>query len=445
MRTLFRINKDERILAFVGMVVFSLLNVLLIYNHFDRFCKFAKGGFWTIYNNQLHLSGYDPYPYMSLSKWDVYYDMYRHPIFTLLLYPFSELNGWLLSEFHMNFAMFIMAIFSVLAATYSLLFAYRIFRIVLDVNRFDSRLLAVMLFSFAAVMTSSMSPDHFIFSMFLLLLTLLVVGTHFKEHKSPKWYTLAILYFVTAGVTLSNGVKTLIAAWFSYGKATFRLKHVFLILLIPTLSLIALSYWQEQEFFIPRHIRGEQIAAEKAQKDSTFVLHNKEVASKMAKIQGKPLDDGKFLKWSDMTTSRTDALVENLFGESIILHQDHLLGDIFLGRPVIVRYKWVWNYVVEFFIVILFFAGLIVSCRRKFMLLCLSWFAYDMLLHFGLGFGLNEVYIMGCHWLFIIPVSYAYLLKTVPSCYQKVLRMSFMFLTVYLFSYNGYLIVRYLI
>lgn len=441
MRNIFRIGRDERALALCGMLVFTLLNALLIYSHFHRFTKFSKGGFWTIFNNQLHLSGYDPYPYMSLSKWDVYYDMYRHPIYTLVLYPFSIVNGWLMDEFNMNFAMFIMALFSVVAATYALVFAYRIFNQLIGLSRFDSRLLAIMLFSFAAVATSAMSPDHFIFSMFMLLMALLIVGMHLQQNTSPRWYTMAVLYFVTAGITLSNGVKTLIAAWFAYGKKTFRPKHVLLILLLPTILLVGLSYWQEQAFFIPRHEKGEKIAAERAKKDSTWVLHGKEVASKMSRIQGKPIEDSKFLKWSDMTTSRVDALVENLFGESIILHQDYLLGDIFLGRPVIVRYKWVFNYILEGLIVLLFLMGVAVSWRRKFMLLCLSWFGCDMLLHFGLGFGLNEVYIMGCHWLFIIPVAIGFLLSVLSSRYRHFLRIVLCSVTLYLCIYNGSLII----
>ncbi len=445
MNNIFKIHKEEIGLTLGGLLVFITFNALLIYHHFNRFTQYARGGFWSIFNNQLHLSGYDPYPYMSISKWDVYYDMYRHPIFSLLFYPLSLLNGGLMTLTHRNCAMFIMAFFTILASVYGLLFAYRIFRRLLDMGKFDSHLLAILLYSFAAVFTSAMSPDHFIFSMFLLLMTLLICGTHFKEHTQPKWYTMAILYFVTAGITLSNGIKTLISTWFSYGKATFRLKHVLLILLFPTLLMVGLSYWQEQAFFIPRHEKGARIAEQKAAKDSTFVLKGKEIAAKMEKIQGKPIEDSKFLKWSDLTTSRTDALVENLFGESIILHQDNLLGDIFLGRPIVVRYKWTINYVIEGIIVLLFLGGIFVSFRKKLMLMLLSWFGYDLLLHFGLGFGLNEVYIMGCHWLFIIPVAIGYLMLRLPSRYQLALRGLLSSIALYLLIYNGYLVASYLL
>ena len=41
----------------------------------------------------------------------------------------------------------------------------------------------------------------------------------------------------------------------------------------------------------------------------------------------------------------------------------------------------------------------------------MSFFAMDMALHLGLGFGINEIYIMSPHYLFVIPIAAAFLLK----------------------------------
>ncbi len=35
-----------------------------------------------------------------------------------------------------------------------------------------------------------------------------------------------------------------------------------------------------------------------------------------------------------------------------------------------------------------------------------------MMLHIGLGFGLNEVYIMAGHWIYAIPIAIGFLLKS---------------------------------
>lgn len=59
------------------------------------------------------------------------------------------------------------------------------------------------------------------------------------------------------------------------------------------------------------------------------------------------------MNWTDKTTSRSQTLVENFFGESIMLHQQNLLGDVLRNRPVIVKYQSAVNYVVEACIVVL--------------------------------------------------------------------------------------------
>lgn len=62
---------------------------------------------------------------------------------------------------------------------------------------------------------------------------------------------------------------------------------------------------------------------------------------------GKPMSSKRFLNWTDVSTSRTKTVIENLFGESIQLHQKHTLEDVMRTRPVIVSYDNIVNYVVE--------------------------------------------------------------------------------------------------
>lgn len=47
------------------------------------------------------------------------------------------------------------------------------------------------------------------------------------------WQTV-LLFFVTAGVTLSNGVKIFIYALFTNGKKFFRIKYLLLAVLLPS-------------------------------------------------------------------------------------------------------------------------------------------------------------------------------------------------------------------
>ena len=151
---------------------------------------------------------------------------------------------------------------------------------------------------------------------------------------------------------------------------------------------------------------------------------------------GTPMMQGEFMRWTDISTSRLQSITENLFGESIQLHRDHLLEDIFGRRPVIVHYRWAINYVAEALLLLLFVAGLWVGRRNKLLLMALTFAAMDWALHVGLGFGLNEVYIMTAHWAYVIPISFAYLISTTKGKKRICLVSLISALTLYLISYN---------
>jgi hypothetical protein len=152
---------------------------------------------------------------------------------------------------------------------------------------------------------------------------------------------------------------------------------------------------------------------------------------------GKPIAKGEFMRWTDITTSRWSSAVENLFGEGIQLHRDYALGDVLRHRPVIVNYRSPVQYIIEAFILLLFLAGVWCGRRSRFLWIALACAAFDMLLHLGLGFGLNEVYIMSAHWIFVLPLAMTYLFKAMEKqgislpCYLVTLLF-----TLYLYIWN---------
>ena len=109
MNNIFRIKKEERLFALITLIVIIAFNVLMITYHFDDFGK-PKAGFWTLFTKNFQISGFDPYTYLTLSKWKVYYTEYRHPILPFFLYPFSLLNGWLIELTSRNWATIIVAV-----------------------------------------------------------------------------------------------------------------------------------------------------------------------------------------------------------------------------------------------------------------------------------------------------------------------------------------------
>ena len=196
---------------------------------------------------------------------------------------------------------------------------------------------------------------------------------------------------------------------------------------------------------------GESATAKQAEKAVTTQeggVHTQEkpkTARKQRVRKGAPLMQGEFMRWTDITTSRSQSVVENLFGESIQLHPDYLLQDTYRYRPMIVSYRWPINYIVETVIALLFLIGIWCGRHHRFLWLTLSWMALDMALHIGLGFGINEVYIMSAHWMFAIPIAVAYLFRHCPPRMLLPLRLFLLILTGWLYLYNGYLLIDYML
>ena len=386
------------------------------------------------------------------------------------------LNNGLTQLTAMNLVQFIVAVPLLACAFYAFIFMFRIFRDIIKVGRADATLLSALLFSFAYVMVSAVVPDHFCVSMFLLVFALYVSGMKMQAGTRFKiWQTVA-LFLATAGVTLSNGIKIYIYSLFTNGRKFFRLKYFLFAVLLPAALIWGFARWEYRTYVLPKEKARSEKRAQKNEeikqklfkifKDTTSLKDDNEIRKAFnAELQrraeakqkrdkerpwnkhtGKPMGEGEFMRWTDATTSRASTAVENLFGESIQLHQDHLLQDTLRSRPVIVPYRWVVNYVVEGVLVLLFVAGIWCGRRSRFLWMALSGFAFDMLLHMGLGFGINEVYIMGAHWLFVVPLAVGFLLR---KCYgsrsEAWLRGLLSVLVCWLFGYNLTLFVGYLI
>ena len=94
---LFRIKREEWIAAFIMLLFLIALNVLAVsMNHYELFTRSGKLGYWTIFWNHYHVSGFDSFTYIILSHWRPLYSAYRHPLLALMIWPFSQLNEWLM-------------------------------------------------------------------------------------------------------------------------------------------------------------------------------------------------------------------------------------------------------------------------------------------------------------------------------------------------------------
>lgn len=470
MENIFKIKREERWPSCLALLYVVLWNALVVYKYADKF--FALSDNYRKLFIQFHISGFDPISYMVISNWDTSYNIYRHPLLAFFMFIPNQLDQVLMELTGTNWAPVIMALILTFCAFYSFIFLVRIFHDIIGTSRADSWLLGALTFSFGYVIVGISVPDHFCLSMFMLILTLYLSGRHLIARRVFTTWQTIVLFFLTAGISLNNGIKVFLANLFVNGKRFWRPANLIFAIIVPSALIWVGARMEWQHFEKPKYLsrvekraeitekRHEKIAA--AVKDTTHLRDtaainacvNRAIAmsdsTKMKRQQGqavyahqgKPINKTEFGQWTDISTPRWESMVENILGEPIQLHTDHLLGDVLRNRPVIVSYKHLFNYIVEGIMALLFIAGIWFGRKSRFLWLALSFLGFDMVIHFILGFGLNEVYIMSPHWLFILTIAMAYLLLHNP---QRWLRGLVALTTIYLIIYNGTLYAGYLI
>ncbi|MCH4147964.1 MAG: DUF6080 domain-containing protein [Prevotella sp.] len=472
MLKIFKIKQEERWLALVALLVMIALNALVVIEYYPTLSQFSDN-YHILARDTFHLSGFDAWSYSVLSKWHVWeFNIYRHPLFAVFLFIPALLNQGLMSLTGINCAIFIMAAIEVFFGFYSAIFLYRIFREVVGVGKTDSHLLTLFFFSFAFIILTVMSPDHFNMSMCMMLICLYIAGRKIdRKRLMTTWQTL-LLFFFTAGVSMNNGIKIFLAALFTNGKKFFHPRFFLLAVIFPSLLVFGIATFEFKIWSEPMQKQAQQAIKnrDKFLRDSIFLAVAKRHpemdsatvqlgANRIIKMMayekymrnhtnpkiGDPMSKKGFMAWTDASTDRWRSIVENLFGESIQLHKANLLQDIMKDtRPMIVPYEKDYHYWIEALIVMLFVGGIVFAFRKRFFWLVFSWFAFDMAIFIVLGFGINELYIMTSQWAFIIPISIGYLLKRSRSWLHLMLQTAIGGLSLYLILYNGGLILKFM-
>ncbi|MGN0282578.1 MAG: DUF6080 domain-containing protein [Prevotella sp.] len=471
---LFRVKREERIPSLIALVLFGIANIMVVNKYFHIFSLTGKA-VWKQFVWNFQVSGFDPITYTVLTIWDASYNPFRHPLLAFFLYPFHLINEALTAITGMNLVQIVVMVPLLFFAYYSFIFIYRICREIIGVSRIDATLLSFLLFSFAYVLLSFVVPDHFGPSMFLLLMALYISGKCIQRGRKLNIVQTCLLFIFTAGTTLSNGIKIYIDALFVNGRSLFRPKYILLAIILPCALMWGFATWENETFTLPREAKAKaKQRAEGAKereklyaqfrdttklKDSATIArvfnhkmqvlkHERWLANQQKPgnaHKGKPMEGEGFMKWTDATTPRLESTVENIFGEPIQLHPRFLLCDTLRNRPVIVTYDSWLPYAIEGLIVVLFLFGTACGYRSRFFRMAATGVAFDAFIHIGLGFGLNEAFIMTAHWIFIIPIALAYLLRSLKGRLLLAVRLALLFLVVYLYAYNLSLMANYFI
>lgn len=443
---IFIIKREERWLFVVVLLVFMGLNGLLTGSHWADYTKsLMHGGSWTLFTRNFQMSGYDCWSYLTVTEGRADFKTLRHPMYLTFLYPLYWLNHWLMSVTGMNFATLFLGIIIALCATYAAVFAFRIFRELLQLGRGDSCLLIALFFSFAHVMVPCMVPDHFAITLFLLMMTLYIVGKKLQRGTElGAWQGFALALF-SGGIAASNVAKIYLAGLFANSKKIFRPKYFLIGILLPVVTLLSIWTVQYYTIEVPLKAKNEKVTRENMAKYKSVAISQAKIKQWRAVNDMKPVGDSGLLSLLDFSTPRVQTMVDNYFGEAFQLHEDHVLEDEMIRRPEFISYRFWGNYAMEAVIVLMFVFSIAFGFRHKLYCLALSWWALDFTLNIILGFGINEVYIMTSGWAFVIPLGLGYLLKRVKGKDLTAAKAVILFTALFLWTWNLRLIIGYLV
>lgn len=435
-------------ITLLGFLIMASLNVMMVMWQPELFTR-LKVGAWSAFWNHGEFSGFDTYTYIVISSFRPVYVLTRHPLLAMMMWPLYELNDALKAEFGINCAIYIVAVVWTIIATCSWVLMYIILRKIIELPWVHSLILTLFFFSFSHVMIITFFPDHMSLSLPLILLSIYLAGRAIKKHRPmPLWQSLP-LAFIATGVTTTNIVKVGIADFFTQiGKTPFtRVFLHFLLYLIPLALLFGAYSYQMETTQKAEKEHAQSIVIKKAEKDSVFAEKFKVEEAQKAKRRKQQIIDNDIVTNTEYYIDRLPSLVENVFGEGLILHEDHTLKDPNREdhRPVLVRYNHWWYYAIEGVIVCLFLAGLWYGRRERFMWIAFSMFLVDMLLHVGLNFASADVYIMTAHWAFVIPIAIAYLMKRQPAPLRLLSLGLTISLTLFLWWHNLSLITKHIL
>lgn len=442
-------HRETLTVALVGFIIFAALNIMMLMYHYDAWIN-PKGGFWSVFWNKFEMSGFDPFTYIVISKWRPLYVLSRHPLLSMMVWPLSELNDWLQDVTGINCAIHIVAVMWTVISTISWLLMYRILRRIMELCASTSLLLTFFFFSFSHVLMITFVEDHMALTLPLLLLSVYLAGKAIKcGKKMPLWQSLPLL-FVATGVTTTNCVKVGIADLATrWGREPLvkTVRH-FLVYLVPLAVIAGLYYYQDQTTQLEEKQSIQNTVSSRARKDKAFAKRWQKEQAENRKRKEKQLVHLSFVTNTDYKIDRLPSLVENIFGEGLILHEQYALRDANKNhRPVLVRYDNAWLYVIEGAIVMLLLAGVWYGRRERFLWMVAGMFLFDMLLHVGLNFASADVYIMTAHWAFVIPIAVAYLAKhTEKSAGMSTALLSVvLFLTLFLIVHNMQIITNHIL
>lgn len=378
-----------------NIFVVSLIWFLCFSLYFSANVEFSDMTELMGYDSKFYIGG--DYPKLMLNKilsWNL-----RHPIFVIINYPLLLVDYFLPCNLHI--ALF--ALFSSFLFSFSNLFIYKICK-ELTIEK-DNSIISIILYStFAHIILLSGQAETYVYTItFCLLMILLALN------KKSNIVSDNIIFAILTGVTITNCIYFFIIKIWEYLGAIKKSIIVTLkssILFIPLFGLTFLG--------LVYRIIQKHIPLKDAIMNDTY-------------------------KFVHSDTNLLDVTWKHYFAEPFLFHYTDQVV-LTQNAEVLPDYPFAFYDLIILFILIfaLVWGGLI-NFKTTISKICVSFFLFNIIIHFVCGYGNNELQLFCGHWIFFIPILVAMGLNSIKCLsIRHIFQVLFLAISLFMAIHNGY-------
>lgn len=382
-------NHQEWTIFTLSILYFCIIAILFLQHRADNIVPEMLG-----YDTAVHMTvEHKMISLQHLFSWNL-----RHPILNIMFLP-PLLVDYFLSLFEINYKWEIFTIYSSLISSYTGLLLYKVLSIICE--RRTAILLLIFFYSFAHTILLSIQVDSFVYSMLFLVMLLLVYITN--KHNI---YINNVLFLALTGTTLTNIVKFAI---YSYFISKRIIKETLPTFLRSTILFLCIFLFTLPDLF-----------------NRLFIQHLGIKYSIMAQT----------MDYRGTTLNKMHLFITNFISEPFIFHykENLLYANDTINLP---SYSNIICNLIILAIIGLSIISIIINYKNKIVLLFISFLSIDIIIHYIIGYGIEEGQLFCAHWFFFIPLLFGLLEASAnPKYIKAIIRIFIVCTSAFLLFYN---------
>lgn len=385
-------NRIEKLIFFIFFFIYTCLSSYLVFNssiidNTDRLFNLYFG-----FDTQNFVNNF-----YSVTSTTHLGDA-AHPFFRIIMLPIILVATFIGKVFGLKMkTMFLVLVMSSFVSG-SLILILRYLSEFIKINKWRSIFLTVITGFFSTSLILSFTPESFTISMYLLTFTFVYSSITIKKEGRLPFIQFSLLVILTCGTTITNVIKSCLPELISEISLFQAFKRISFLTIILIVGLIVyyigfikiMTLLKGESNYSPLHDVFNQYMTYSNDANYTFITETSFFDKVLCYFFGTPILFGGF------TT-------------------EVYFNFKFLPEINIQPYSLYWQKGVVISMVFTMIISLIQNYKQPFFLILIGSFMFDVFIHVGLRFGLNESFIYGGHWVFLIPLIYGWLYSSLKT------------------------------